>query len=366
MKDSFSHPIYLTSVHQQIHPGIDQPFTYARDANPTVNALEEIMADLESAKSALCFSSGMSAILTIFLSLISVNDHLICDRDVYPGTARLLLRLAHQYKLSISWVDLTNPAHLEKAIRKNTRVIYFETPSTPALKLIDIQMVSTLAQRHGIITVVDNTLLTPALQRPLDYGIDVSLYSTTKYIDGHNSTMGGAVVSNNAQILKELRFFRNAAGTIQSPWNAWLISQGIRTLALRLKQHCDNARVVANYLSSHPYVTRVAYPGLTSFKGYDLAKRQQKDSGGVLSFELDLNKKSMLEFLRALETVKLAGSFGTTTTLMTHPATMFDLSHFSGELETATPPETLLRLSLGLENAQLIIDDLERAFTTND
>lgn len=356
MMDSLSTPLYQTSVNEQLLPGVDQAFTYGRDANPTVAALEHALARLESAAFAYCFSSGMAAISTLMLSLLHTESHLICDTHVYPGTVRLLTLLARQYGITISFVDLTDMKAFESAICEQTDLVFFETPSTPALKLIDMHPIARIAKAHQLITIVDNTLLTPALQKPLDAGIDVSLYSTTKFIDGHNAAMGGAVVSNHRALMETLRSTRNTFGTIQSPWNAWLTLQGTKTLALRMRQQSEHALSIAQFLSSHPRVAHLVYPGLLG----DIPRAL----GSVISFELMLDQQGIFNFLKALTCCKLAGSFGSTITFITHPATMFDPPHHDDIGPMPRFSDRLLRLSVGLEDVSSIIEDLTKALTS--
>lgn len=347
MQDNLVTPIYQTTVHECLQADKIQAFNYARSENPTVKALENALCELESSKGALCFSSGMAAITTTLLSLLRTGDHIICDNQLYGGTTRLIKQLAEQFHIKISWVDTAKISEIEVHINNNTRIIFSETPTNPTLKTVDISAIAKLAKHYQLVSIVDNTMLTPVLQNPLDHGIDIVVYSTSKYIDGHNAAMGGAITSHNETWLSHIQWMRNATGTIQTPWHAWLTLQGMKTLSMRMTQHQANAQQVAAFLKTIATVDKVLYPGV----------------GGVVSFELNPDLRTPFEFMHALTLCKIAGSFGSTTSLISHPASMIDPASYRDDTGIVLPSHQLLRLSVGLESAALVIEDLYRAAT---
>ncbi len=357
-------PLYQTStfVHEAV--GVDKGFSYSRVANPTVDALEKAIGVLEDTPPAICFRTGMAAVSTLFLALLKAGDHVVLSDVVYGGTIRLFNEVLENLGVSASFVDSSNATNVEAAITTSTRIIFIETPGNPTLKLTDIEAVSRIAQRHSLLLVVDNTFLTPLLQRPLDLGADVSLLSTTKYIDGHNATLGGSIATRDESLLERLRIVRKTLGTTQAPFEAWLVLQGIKTLPARLKLHCDNAQLVASWLESHPRVGRVYYPGLDSFPQKRLAERQQSGFGGMIAFELEAGFDATI---RALNNVKLcsrAESLGGLETLITHPSST---THADVEPDLRRKigiSDGLVRLSVGLEAPEDIIADLDQAFAT--
>lgn len=356
-------PLYQTSTFVHDAVGVDKGFSYSRVSNPTVDALERAIGALEDTPPAICFRTGMAAISTLFLALLKTGDHVVLSDVVYGGTIRLFNEVLNNLGVSASFVDSSDPANVENAITSATRIIFIETPGNPTLKLTDIEAVARIAKRHALLLVVDNTFLTPILQKPLQLGADVSLLSTTKYIDGHNATLGGSIATRDENLLERLRIVRKTLGTTQAPFEAWLVLQGIKTLPARLKLHCDNAQLIASWLESHPAVARVYYPGLDSCPQKPLADRQQSAPGGMIAFEL---KAGFDATIRALNNVKLcsrAESLGGLETLITHPSST---THADVEPELRRRlgiSDGLVRLSVGLEAPEDIIADLDQAFT---
>ncbi len=335
--------------------------TYSRASNPTVSALELALGSLEEAPEAVCFGTGMASTHALFLALLKSGDHVIVSDVVYGGTHRLLSQVLEHLGIESTFVDATQPAAILAAARKNTRLIFIETPGNPTLKLIDIRAVADVADALHVPLVVDNTFLTAVGQRPLDLGATASLYSTTKHIEGHNATVGGAIVSRDQALLEKLQFVRKTVGSIQSPFNAWLTLRGLKTLPLRLKQHSINALEVARWLESHPSVTHVAYPGLDSFPQRELAERQHRLHGGLLSFEVRGGVEAGRAVMNSVRLCCLAENLGAVETLITHPATMTHGDVPRDQREATGITDGLIRLSVGLEDPADIIADLSQA-----
>lgn len=357
-------PIYQTTTYAQEGIGKDKGHTYSRASNPTVTTLEAALGELEAAPPGVCFSTGMAAITTLLISLVRGGEHVIVSDVIYGGTVRLLREVLADQGVSTTFVDASDPAAVESAIRPQTRLILIETPGNPTLKLTDIAAVSSVAKRHRLPLAVDNTFLTAALLRPLDLGADISVYSTTKYVDGHNATVGGAIVTRDEALLERLQRVRKTIGTIQSPHNAWLTLQGMKTLPLRLRAHSAAATVVAQWLEAHDLVTRVAYPGLPSFAQRELALRQHGEHhGGLLAFELSGGHAAAEVLLSSFELCTLAENLGSVETLVTHPASMTHGDVPRDQRERAGISDGLIRLSVGLEHPADLIRDLERALS---
>lgn len=356
-------PLYQTSTFVHDAVGVDKGFSYSRVANPTVDALERAIGALEDTPPAICFRTGMAAVSTLFLALLKTGDHVVLSDVVYGGTMRLFREVLDNLGVSASFVDSSNPTNVEAAITPATRIIFIETPGNPTLKLTDIEAVARIAKQRSLLLVVDNTFLTPVLQKPLELGADVSLLSTTKYIDGHNATLGGSIATRDEALLERLRLVRKTLGTTQAPFEAWLVLQGIKTLPARLKLHCENAQLIAEWLEAHPAVGKVYFPGLESCPQKALAKQQQSAPGGMIAFEL---KAGFDATIRALNNVKLcsrAESLGGLETLITHPSST---THADVEPEVRRRlgiSDGLVRLSVGLEAPEDIIADLDQAFT---
>jgi len=360
--NSILFPIHQTATYIHESVGVTKGYGYSRGANPTVNALEQAIAAVEGTASALCFRSGMAAISTLCLALLKSGDHVILSDVIYGGTTRLFQQVLGNFEIAYSYADTSDLAAVEQAIRPNTRMIFAETPANPTLKLSDVEGLAKLAHSHeNVLLAVDNTFLTPLLQDCLALGADISMLSTTKYIDGHNATIGGSLASHNQTIIERLRLVRKTLGTIQAPFDAWLTLQGIKTLPARLGLHCSNAMEVAAWLEAHPKVAKVYYPGLDSFPQKALAERQQKAFGGMMAFELDANTQDSLHFMEALKLCTCAESLGSVETLITNPATA---SHCDLPLELRTRlgiSDRLIRLSVGLEAPKDLIADFEQA-----
>ncbi len=354
-------PIYQSTTYVLEAVGNDKGFTYSRTANPTVSALERRLAALEGAEHASCFGTGLGATTALALVLLQAGDRAILSDVVYGGTVRLFQKILSKFGVESEFVDAADPAAWEEALRRPARLVFVETPANPTLKLTDIEAVSRLAHDAGAVVVVDNTLLTPVLQRPLDLGADIVLHSTTKFIEGHNATLGGALITRNAELHEKMTFLRNAIGAIQSPFNAWLTLQGVKTLPLRMERHSANALRVARFLESHPRVTRILYPGLESFPQHALALRQQGSGGALMAFEVEGGTEAGIRVMNGVRLCALAENLGAAETLVTHPASM---THAAVPLEQRLATgitDGLIRISVGLENPDDIIADLRRA-----
>jgi cystathionine beta-lyase/cystathionine gamma-synthase len=355
---AMSLPIYQTTTYAQSEVGVHKGYTYSRTGNPTVTALEENLAVLERGAGAACFATGMAAINAAFGQLSS-GDHAIVSTVVYGGTPRLCNTILARYGLKFSYVDTSDVDAVKKHVRDNTRIIFIETPANPTLKLSDIKALA--GMKGDAKLVVDNTFLTPAFQLPLELGADVVAHSTTKYIEGHNTTVGGALVTRDKKLLEDYKFFQNAAGTILSPFNAWLTIRGLKTLDLRMRKHTENAQAIAEHLEQHPKVSRVLYPGLPSFPQAKLAQRQHGGHGGMLAFELEGGVKAGLEFAKSLKLITLAENLGAIETMVTHPATMTHAAMSKEARDEAGITDGLIRVSVGLEDVGDLIRDLDQA-----
>jgi len=354
-------PIYQSTTYHQQAVGVHKGFTYSRAANPTVSALEEALGALENTPPAVCFATGMAAISALFLATLKSGDHVVVSDVVYGGTVRLFQQILINFGVEASFVDTSDPAAVSEAIRPNTRLVFIETPANPTLKLTDIAAIAKVAHDAGIKLAVDNTFLTPVLQRPLDLGADISLLSTTKYIEGHNSTVGGSIATRDEALLERLRLVRKTLGCIQSPQESWLTLRGLKTLPLRLQQHSANAQKVAEWLEQHPKVSRVYFPGLSTFPQYALAQRQQALPGGMLAFELKGGAEAGIQLMNTVRLCLLAENLGACETLITHPVSMTH-SDVPADIRQRTGiTDGLVRLSVGLENPADIIADLESA-----
>jgi len=354
-------PIYQTTTFRYAKVGEDQEFSYSRVGNPTVKALEDRLGTLEGVPTALCFSSGMAATATLCLALLKAGDRVVCSEVVYGGTFRFLKDVLANFGVHSDFVDTSQPSALAAALKEPTRLVLLETPANPTLKLTDIEACASIAHEHGALVAVDNTFLTPVLQRPLDLGADLALYSTTKYVDGHNAAVGGAICTRDEQLHERIAFLRKAQGTIQSAHNAWLTLQGVKTLALRLERHGTNALEVAEKLERNPLVSRVHYPGLSSFPQRELARQQQLNGGGVVSIEVSGGLREASAVMGNLKLVTPAEHLGAIESLATHPATMTHQSVPDEVCEQLGIGDGLIRLSVGLENPEEIVADVEQA-----
>jgi cystathionine gamma-lyase len=356
-----SFPIYQTATFAQSAPGETTGFGYARTDHPTRRALEECIAALEGGRWGLVYASGMAAINGV-LSILSAGDHIVATRDLYGGAWRIFTKVYEKLGVQFSFVDAANLDEIESAFRPETKLLWLETPSNPLLKITDVAAAAALAKSRGVLTVVDNTFATPCLQQPLALGADVVLHSTTKFINGHSDVLGGALVVDDEALYLRLKFFQNAIGAVPGPQDCFLTLRGIKTLPLRLKEHCESAETIAAWLHEHEIVTRVYYPGLTSDPGHDLATRQMKGYGSLISFELESDLPTTISFTKNLKLWTLAESLGSVKSLFCHPPTM---THASVEPEVRRKVgigDGLIRLSVGLEDPLDLIEDLSQAF----
>jgi cystathionine beta-lyase/cystathionine gamma-synthase len=356
---AISTPIYQTTTYAQKAVGVHKGFTYSRTGNPTVQVLEDSLAILEKGIGGACFGTGMSAITAVF-SLLSQGDHAVVGRVVYGGTPRLCDNILARFGLKFTYVDTADIEAAKEAITEKTKLVFIETPANPTLKLTDIRAIAEIKKNAKL--VVDNTFLSPALQVPIDLGADITVHSTTKYIEGHNTTVGGALILKNKKDHEDVKYLQNAMGLIQSPFNAWLTIRGLKTLDVRMKRHCENAQIIAEFLEGHPKITKVLYPGLDSFPQASLARRQHsKGHGGMLSFELKGGVRTGLKFARSLSLIALAENLGAVETMVTHPATMTHAAMGKKARLEAGITDGLVRLSVGLEDPDDLITDLDQA-----
>lgn len=353
-------PIFQTSTYVQAGLGENKGFEYSRTGNPTRTALEACMAAIEDGKYGLAFASGMAAESAI-LSLLSTGDHIVSCDDLYGGTYRIFERVMRRYNVEASYVPAGDVAAYEQAIRPNTKMIWLETPTNPLLGLVDIRAIAEIAHRRNLLVVVDNTFASPYFQHPLKLGADIVVHSTTKYINGHSDVIGGALVLNNEEVYEAIKFYQNAAGGVPSPFDSWLTLRGIKTLAVRMRQHEENARTVARFLAEHPRVEKVYYPGLPSHPDHELAKRQMSGFGGMVSFQSKGTYANVAQLVRRFKVFALAESLGGVESLVCHPASMTHGSIPKEIREARGLTDTLLRLSVGIEDIEDIIGDLEQA-----
>ncbi len=367
--NSLASPIYQTSTFtfetaeagERRFAGEEPGYIYSRLGNPTVRMLEERIASLENAEAGLAFGSGMAAVSAVLLNLVKTGDHILCSEGVYGCTFGLLKMLEEKFSVEHDLLPLDSVEQLQKAIRPNTTVIYIETPINPTLKLIDLEMVSTVAKEKGIKVVVDNTFSTPYLQRPLEFGCDIVLHSATKYISGHGDVVAGLVVGDQETISSIAKSTQKDIGGILSPFDAWLLLRGLKTLPIRMDRHSSNARQIMKKLVEHPAITNVMYPGMEESSSYAIAQKQMKSPGGLISFEIAGEKKDSQAFMNRLNMIKIAVSLGDAETLIQHPATMTHAVVPEEERLRMGISETLIRLSVGLEAWEDIWEDILQA-----
>lgn len=363
-------PLVQSTTYLQPEFGGDVEHAYSRVSNPTVDVLERELGVLEDAPAAVCFSTGLAAETALFLSLLKSGDHAVLGKAIYGGTVRLFSRVLNELGIEADFVDSSEPAEVRRAIRRQTRLVFIETPANPTLELTDISAIAAVSREAGVPLIVDNTFLTAAILRPLDLGADVSLYSTTKHTEGHSTALGGAVVTRDENLLERLRFTRKCTGSIQTPFNAWLTSRGLKTLPLRIRQHSIHAQRVAEWLEACPGVARVNYPGLAGFPQRELAARQHGGwHGGVVSFELEGGFDAAVRFLNSVRLCSLVEHVGSVETLVTHPASMTHGDVPREQRLSAGIADGLIRLSVGLEDPADVIGDLDgaiRAATEED
>jgi cystathionine gamma-lyase len=354
-------PIYQTSTYAQESPGVHKGFVYARGHNPTRFAYERCIADLENGSRGFAFASGMAAIATA-LELLPAGAHVVAMDDVYGGTYRLFERVRKSSAgLSVSYVDLGKSENFEAAIRPETRLVWIETPTNPMLKIVDIEAISGIANKRGIIVGCDNTFASPYCQRPLDFGADIVMHSATKYLAGHSDVIGGVLVVKDKELGERLQFLQNSVGAIQGPFDSYLALRGIKTLALRLERHCGNAVALAEELERHPAVARVAYPGLKSHPGHAVARRQMDAFGGMLTIYLKGGLEAARAMLERVELFTLAESLGGVESLIEHPGIMTHASIPPERRKELGVDDSLVRLSVGVEDLEDLRSDLTRA-----
>jgi cystathionine gamma-lyase len=353
-------PVFLTSTYAQKSPGVHSGFEYSRSHNPTRFALEKCIATLEGGLHGYAFASGLAALTTI-CGLFESGDHIIYSDDVYGGTFRLFDKVMKRFGLTFTAVDMTNPDNVEKAFTSRTKLVWVESPTNPMLKLADIAAISALAHKHGALCGVDNTFMSPYFQSPLKLGADLSYHSTTKYINGHSDVVGGAVVCNDKGLAERLTFHQNAMGAIQSPMDSFLILRGLKTLPVRMRQHAQSAQRIAEMLEKHPKIERCVYPGLKAYPQHELAKKQMRGFGGMVTILLKSDLAGCRRFLENLRVFTLAESLGGVESLANHPAIMTHASVPVDQRKKLGILDTLVRLSVGIEDVADLETDLKNA-----
>jgi len=353
-------PLHQTATYVMEEVGKDKGFDYARSANPTRQMMEDHLAALDSGKYGIAFSSGMAAVDSC-LKLLKTGDHVICSDDVYGGTYRLFNQLLINYDLQFTYVDTSFPEKIEKAIRPETKMIWAETPTNPLLKITDLNAVAKIAKKHGLIFAIDTTFITPVFLRPLEFGADLVIHSTTKYLSGHSQLIGGMVITNREDFFDQLKFVQKTVGAIPSPFDCWLTLLGVKTLDIRMKKHASNAQGVAEFLQNHPKVASVTYPGLPSHPNYQVAKEQMSGFSGMISFELTGGISAGKTLMNLVQLAQIAESLGSVETMIAHPATMTHPAIPKEERLASGLTDGLVRISVGIENVNDIIYDLEMA-----
>ena len=356
-------PIYQTSTYTQEAPGRHKGYEYSRTANPTRTALEECVASLEGAEYGLAFASGLAATVAT-MSLLSSGDHVVAGDDLYGGTYRLFDKvLPRTGGLEFTYADTTDPASVERALRPETKLLWIETPTNPLLTLSDIQELSEMAHGRGAVVAVDNTFASPYFQNPLALGADIVVHSTTKYMGGHSDVVGGAVVTSDPDFYEAMKFYQNAAGGVPGPFDSWIVLRGLKTLAVRMRQHEENALAVARFLEGHPEVETVNYPGLPGHPQHELAKKQMSGFSGMVSFTLEGGAEAAYAAVQKTEVFHFAESLGGVESLITHPATMTHAAIPREQREARGVTDGLMRLSVGIEDKEDLITDLDRAIS---
>jgi cystathionine gamma-synthase len=356
-------PIYQTSTFRFEDIGLTRGYDYTRTSNPTRKALEENIASLEGGAGAVVVATGMAAITTV-LHLFQSGDHLICTHDCYGGTDRILRLYQDRFNVQVSYINLQDVENLQAAFRPATKAVWIETPSNPLLNILDISRLSRIAHEHGALSIVDNTFLSPVNQRPFELDADIIIHSTTKYLNGHSDVVGGAVVAKEQRIVERLQYLCNALGQGASPFDSWLVLRGIKTLVPRMRLHEENAKSVARFLSDHPAVKCVYYPGLETHKHHEIARGQQHGFGGMVSFKVNGGLPEVNHVLRSVKIFALAESLGGVESLIDHPVSMTHASMDPALRQRAGITENLIRLSVGLEDIDDILDDLSKALNT--
>lgn len=357
---SVTPPIYQSSTFAQTAPGEYKEFDYTRTDNPTRSVLQETLASLEGAKYGLAFASGMAAVDAV-MSTLKTGDHLIAVDDIYGGTYRFLVDVVAKRGIEFDFVNMWNEENVRKAIKPNTKMIWFESPTNPLLNLIDIEMIARVCKEHNLISAIDNTFVSPYFQKPLSLGIDIVMHSVTKYINGHSDVVMGALMMNDNTIYEQTKYLQNAMGATPSPFDCFLVQRGIKTLAVRMKKHEENALKVANFLENHPKIENVLFPGLASHHHHELAKRQQTGFGGMLSFRVASDLEGTRRFLMSTKLFVLAVSLGGVESLVEQPATMTHFEMPKEVRESVGITDNLVRSSIGIEDADDLIKDLDQA-----
>ncbi len=352
-------PVYLTSTYAQEKLGRHKGYEYGRTQNLTREALEKNIAKLEKGKHGIAFASGLAATHAL-MSLVKAGDHIVVSNNVYGGTYRLFEQNLTSFGLQYSWVDTSDLKNVESALRENTKMIFVETPTNPMLVLTDLKGISEIAKRHNLISVCDNTFMSPYFQNPLDWGIEIVLHSTTKYINGHSDAIGGMIVTNNEKYHERLRYIQNAAGGIPSPFDCWLVLRATKTLAVRMKQHEENARKFADWLAQTGTAEKVIYPGLTDHPQHELAKKQMRGFGGMVSADFG-TIESAKKVLNNVKVFTLAESLGGVESLICHPASMTHASVPKAEREKLGLTDSLVRFSVGIEDVEDLVEDVQLA-----
>ena len=359
---AISVPIYQTSTYVQESPGVNKGYDYARSNNPTRGTLESIIAQLEKGTVGIAFGSGLAAIDAV-LKLLKSGDEILAVDDIYGGAFRLFTHVYEKFGIKVNYVDTTNAENVFNAITPATKLIWLETPTNPTLKVSDIEAIAKIARAHNCLLCVDNTFASPALQQPLSLGADIVVHSATKYLGGHSDLIAGLVVTKDQLLGEKIKFIQNASGAILAPFDSWLVIRGIETLHLRVQQHCRNAQAVAEFLETHPAVENVFYPGLKTHFNHNIAKKQSKGFGGIVSFSLKNDTETAATaFVTATHYFKLAESLGGVKSLLCHPAQMTHKSIPAERRRAAGVTDSLIRLSVGLEEVEDLITDLEQAF----
>ena len=353
-------PLHQTATYVLEEIGKDKGFDYTRAANPTRELLEEHLSKIEDAKYGVCFSSGMSAV-DACLKLLKSGDHVVCSDDVYGGVSRHFNQVLVNYDIEFTYVNSSNSEEVQNAVKSNTKMLWIETPTNPLLKITDLKAMNKIAKDNNLIYGVDSTFSTPVFLRPLEFGADIAMHSTTKYLSGHNQIIGGAILTNDQKIFDKMKFIQKTIGAVPSPFDCWLTMLGLRTLHLRMKRHAENAQAVAEFLEEHPKVSKVIYPGLTSDSGHLIAKEQMDGYSGMISFELSGGIPAGKHVMNNVKLCFLAESLGAVETMITHPATMTHAEVPEEERHARGLTDGLVRLSIGIEDKQDIIDDLKQA-----
>ena len=354
-------PIYQVSTFKQTQPSTDAGYVYSRTGNPTRTALERCLASLEEAEHALAFASGMAAITTIILSLLRKGDRILAVNDLYGGTRRLFTRVMQNFGVESAYVEGTNLSDFEANMSPATKIVWVESPTNPLLKIVDLQGVAKIAHGHDALLVVDNTFMSPYLQHPLRLGADIVVHSTTKYLGGHSDLIGGAVVLSDPKLYEKVQFAQNAAGAVPGPMDCWLVLRGIKTLTVRLERHCSNAQKIAEFLAGQAKVSKVVYPGLTSHPQHELARKQMDGFGGMVSFHLKGGPDACQKLLKHVKVFTPAESLGGVESLIEHPSSMTHASVPKEERDKIGLTDSLIRVSVGLEDAEDLIADLSTA-----